>query len=115
MRIARPKLAVSPTFDNVILNADATPRLFGGTEPITELTFGETQRPVPTPKTPSATRIVVSPVVEFTNANRKKATLETDRPAIVKILDPYTSESLPAIGPITMNPASRASKCNPVS
>ena len=113
-RIARPKLEVSPTLDNVILNPDATPRLFAGTEPITELILGETQRPDPMPKTASPTRIVVTPVAEFTKAKMRKATLLTAKPVITKILDPYLSDSLPAIGPTAMNPASSASKRIPV-
>ena len=47
---ARFKLITKPTLKNVALSPDATPLLIAGTELITELMFGETNDPVPTPR-----------------------------------------------------------------
>lgn len=89
MSIASPKLEVSPMFASVILNPEAIPRRFAGTEPMIELTFGETQSPVPTPKIASAMRMTVTPLVEFTRVRVKKAIFElAPKPTSAKFLVP---------------------------
>jgi hypothetical protein len=50
IRIARPKLAVSPTLESVTLNPHTIPRLLAGTEPIIELILGRDPQSGPDPE-----------------------------------------------------------------
>ena len=51
-KIASPELAVRPTLKTVTLKPDAIPRRLGGTDPIIEEMFGDTNIPLPTPSSP---------------------------------------------------------------
>src|SRR5215471_17985693 len=101
-------------FEIVILSPEAIPLRLGGTDPMIELVFGETNMPHPIPKTARA--IKTSEGLEFipVKVNIKNAQAVTPRPTIVKNLDPYLSESLPQTGPSTTKVASKARSDSPV-
>ncbi|MDQ1280815.1 MAG: hypothetical protein QG670_2078 [Thermoproteota archaeon] len=89
------RLTVILTLKIADLNAEATPRLDAGTDPIIELMFGEPKMLPLTPKIMKTITIVEYGVVILNVERRYKETQVITNPIVVKGMVPYLSESFP--------------------
>ncbi len=91
-------LRTFPVWLRVILIPLATPRLSAGTEPITELEFGEANSALPKPNKTRLINISVYEDFSFSVENQNSAEAFKAKPTELNIRLPYLSANLPLIG-----------------